>query len=366
MQEFVVRHIRRLEEFTNLKEEWGKLIESREQKTAFLTWEWLYSWWKNYGEKKELWLLTVWQEDALVGAAPLMLGVEKRLGLSFRHLQSLGKPNTDEWDILVLSTPDAVVQAIFNYIKNNKNQWDSIELCELNSESSIVPLIKKQIDSMGIHVLPSKNEHYYIPTVASWEDYWKSLSKNTRDSIDKRYKQGKKKHSLEFEHIRGSDVTWQHFETIFAINEKGRYPEKYGSEQERAFLKDLVACMHEKQWLEVFFLFMDDKPIAFDYGFNIDGKFEDWRTGYDMNYSTQAAGKILLYLMLKHQFEGSYHHFDFLRGAYEYKTQWNPKEREFRTFIGIKQFHLPARLVLDILPRIWRWIKLNILRRQPN
>lgn len=366
MQEIIVRHIRTLEEFASLKEEWGKLIEAREQKTAFLTWEWLHAWWKNYGEKKELWLLTTWHEGKLVGAAPLMLGVEKRLGLSFRHLQSLGKPNTDEWDVLALSNPESVVQAIFSYINDNKNQWDSIELCELNSESSMVPLIKSQFGALSLHILHSTNDHYYISTAEAWDDYWKSLSKNTRDSIEKRYKQGKKKLNLEFEYIRGSDVTWQHFDTIFAINEKGRYPEKYGSEQERSFLKDLVAGMHEKQWLEIFFLHMDNQPVAFDYGFNIDGKFEDWRTGYDMNYSTQAAGKILLYLMLKQQFEGTQHHFDFLRGAYEYKTQWNPKGREFSTIIAIKRFHLPARLILDILPRIWRWIKLNILRRRPN
>lgn len=366
MQQITVRRIRNIEDFFSLKKEWGKLAEARKQKTAFLTWEWLYAWWKNYGGKKELWLLTVWREDQLLGAAPLMLGIKKRFGLSFRHLQSLGKPNIDEWDILAVSNPEEVVKAVFNYIKENKNQWDSIEFCELNTESSMFPLIKDQFNSLDLHVLHSTNEHYYISTAGDWEDYWNSLSKNTRDSINKRYKQGKKEYNLEFEHVCGKNVTWEHFETIFSINEKGRYPEKYRSKHERSFLKDLMEGMQERQWLEVFFLHMDNKPIAFDYGFNMDGNFEDWRTGYDMDYSTQAAGKLLLYLMLKQQFENNNYNFDFLRGAYEYKTQWNPKGRAFSTLIAIKRFHIPARLILDILPLIWRWIKRNILRRQPN
>lgn len=365
-QRVEVHHIRTTEEFKNIREAWGELLEKRHSQTAFLTWEWMYTWWKHYGTEKELWLITAWKDGKLIGGAPLMLSRVSRFGLRYRILQSLGKPNTDESDFITAEeAPEEVIQSLVGYIASQNNQWDALELCEFNPESNTSQIVINEISKLNLRTIEKSEPHYQILLSRPWEEYWKSLSKNTRDSIEKRYKQGVKKMDLQFQYIHAADVTWQHFETIFAINETARYPEKYGSTKERAFLADMVEAMNGKGWLEVIFLHMEGKPIAYDYGFNMNGRFEDWRTGYNLNYSTQAAGKILLYLLIKHQFEHGYKLFDFLRGAYEYKTQWNPDGRDFKTLIAVKPFHLPARLALITLPNLWNWYKRNILKRSP-
>lgn len=365
-QRIQIRHIRTLKEFEDIREAWSKLLEKRHPQTAFLTWEWMYAWWKNYGAEKELWLLTAWKEEKLVGGVPLMLLHTKRFGFKYRILQSLGKPNTDESDFLSIEESAEIIRCIVEFIALHRNQWDAIELCELNPESPTTFIVIKEIERLKLLTIQKYEAHYHIQLSRPWDEYWKTLSKNTRDGIEKRYKQGVKKMDLQFQYISAADVNWQHFETIFEINSKARYPEKYGSTQERAFLADLVNAMQGKGWLEVIFLHMEGKPIAYDYGFNMNGRFEDWRTGYDLSYSTQAAGKILLYLLIKHQFENGYKLFDFLRGAYEYKTQWNPDVRDFINLVAVKSNHIPARLALITLPAIWKWIKINILKRTPT
>jgi CelD/BcsL family acetyltransferase involved in cellulose biosynthesis len=365
-QRVQVRHIRTLEEFSAIREDWSNLLEKRLLQTAFLTWEWMFTWWKHYGTEKDLWLITAWKDEQLIGGAPLMLSRVSRLGLTYRILQSLGKPNTDESDfITVKESSEEIIRCLVEYISSQQHQWDALELCEFNPESHTSQVVFDEITKLNLHSIEKREPHYQILLSRPWEEYWKSLSKNTRDSIEKRYKQGVKKMDLQFQYINAAQVTWQHFETIFEINETARYPEKYGSTKERAFLADLVSTMNGKGWLEVIFLHMDGKPIAYDYGFNMNGKFEDWRTGYNLNYSSQAAGKVLLYLLIKHQFENGYKIFDFLRGAYEYKTQWNPDGRDFQTIIVVKPFHIPARLALITLPKMWDWFKRNILKRRP-
>lgn len=365
-QKIVIRHIRTLEEFASLKEDWGLLLEQRKQKTAFLTWEWLYTWWKNHGEKNTLWLLTAWRDNELIGAAPLMIIKAGRLGLKYRILQSIGKPNTDESDFITKGNPDEIIRLLFDYIHANKNKWDAIELCELNSETSNTDIILREIQNLKLITISSKNSHFHIRTANNWDEYWKSLSKNTRESIKKRWKQGEKNLNLEFHYFKANEVTWEHFETIFNINQNARFPEKYGSLRERAYLRDLFDAMQGRGWLEVILLHMDGKPVAYDYGFNINGRFEDWRTGYDLNYSGHAAGKLLLYAMLKYQFENDYADFDFLRGAYEYKTQWNPESREYFNITAVKPWHLQSRLGLITLPKWWGWFKRAILKRKPS
>ena len=362
-----IKHIRTLEEFATLKDSWAILYFNRPQKTAFLTWEWLYTWWKNFGENKELWLLTAWKEERLVGAAPLMLSKEKRLGLGYRLLQSLGKPNTDEGDFLAIEDAEQVINLFFDYLDSQKRHWDAIEFCELNSESPTAFIIGEKLKNFNLVIKRQINPHFYIRTSESWDEYWKSISKNTRESVEKRLRQGKKKFSLEFQYIKSENVKWEHFDIVSTINQNAKYSDKYGSPKEFDYLRDLLSAMQGKGWLEVIILYMEGKPVAYDYGFNMEGKFEDWRTGYDTGYATQAVGKLLLFLMIQYQFQNEeYHHFDFLRGAYEYKAQWNPQSRDYINLVGVKPYHIPARLSLITLPIIWEWIKRKILKRKPT
>ena len=69
-------------------------------------------------------------------------------------------------------------------------------------------------------------------------------------------------------------------------------------------------------------------------------------------------------MILKKQFDGEYNDFDFLRGEYEYKTQWNPIAREFISIVAVKRFHLSAYLALIGIPKIWKWVKTNLLRKK--
>src|SRR5918999_86631 len=60
-------------EFAALEEEWNDLYRNSPLATPFQSWAWLYSWWEYYEEGYELRLITVRDEDLLVGLMPLML-----------------------------------------------------------------------------------------------------------------------------------------------------------------------------------------------------------------------------------------------------------------------------------------------------
>ena len=106
--------------------------------------------------------------------------------------------------------------------------------------------------------------------------------------------------------------------------------------------------------------------MAFEYGFNTDGRFEDWRTGYDTNFGDKAVGKVLLSLLLIDLFNRGYQDFDFLRGEYDHKERWKPSSREFLGITAVRPLKLKAQLTLIILPAIWHWVKKKILNRQGN
>lgn len=67
---------------------------------------------------------------------------------------------------------------------------------------------------------------------------------------------------------------------------------------------------------------MDGQAIAFEYGFNLDGRFEDWRTGFDLTHSELAGGTLLLYYLLKQLYSDGHYDLDFLCGEYDFKEKW--------------------------------------------
>jgi len=360
-ENILIRHICTLDGFESLQSQWDKVMTTRTRKTAFLTWEWLYAWWKTHQQGKELWLITAWLDDELVGMAPLMLSTEKKYGLRYRVLQSLGVPNADEADFIIKNNNPKIITALCNYILQNKSKWDAIDLHEHDLAQDSTQIIKDVLAREKLALRIEIGQHLHIPISGSWESYFNSLSKDMQKNIKQRLRRSRENHKFLFEHHRGSDVKWEYLEAIFRINKNGAFPEKYESETARAFQRELFNLMHEHGWIEIALISVDDEPIAFDYGFNLDGRFEQWRSGYNRNFSKLGIGKSLLYLLLQELFNNGYQELDFLRGEYDHKSDWAPSKRSFMRLIATRSTHLPARLALIIIPNLWRWTKDNIL-----
>ncbi len=355
--EIDIRHIQSLEEFEALRGQWDQLLKERPRKTAFLTWEWLSAWWKHYQENRELWLITAWVGDELVGAAPLMKTRMWKNGLRFRLLHSLGSPNCDESDFLAGGGDMKIVKALCDYLYEQHTQWDALELNEFESKSVTCRFIQDYFINTGCVIQTKTNYHYHIPIQNSWEIYWKKLSKNLRHSIERRLRRAQENHQLDFKYMKGSELTWNDFETLFEVSRKGNFPEKYQSQPERGFHHELLDRMRDHNWIEIALLYLDGQAIAFEYGFNLDGRFEDWRTGFDLNHAELAGGTLLIYFLLKQLYLEEQNDLDFLRGEYDFKEKWLPERREFVELRIVQPHRLSARLALIWMPNLWHWFK---------
>lgn len=345
-------HYQNLEDFDKLRYAWRALFDEQKTKSIFLTWEWLYAWWKAYKNIGTLWLVVIYRNDEVVGIAPLMLLHEWKNGIRFRVLRSLGYPNADESGFLVKDDSPEVVVAICEYVLANRSRWDVIDLHEYGMNQTVLQVIHATFNKAGMKLDVSYTTHLYVSITNEWDAYLKSLSKHSMQNIERRIRQVKKEYDFRFVRYKGEEILEEHLETMFHINENGAYTDKYESKSERAMHYELLQLIRDRGWMEVTFIFLNDKPVAFEYGFNMNGRFEDWRASFDHNYSKQGLGKSLLYLLMQTVFAGGYHEFDFLRGEYSHKSEWNPSRREFVNTIAVKPWHLPARLAFFVFPTI--------------
>ena len=66
----VVRRIQTQEELLSLRSQWNALLSRSYTNDITLTWEWVSSWWRVFGDRRRLSILTAWDSEELVGIAP--------------------------------------------------------------------------------------------------------------------------------------------------------------------------------------------------------------------------------------------------------------------------------------------------------
>ena len=324
-----VKRLESIDAFESLQGEWSQLLSQSEVGDIFLTWEWLYAWWKIFGGKHELWLLTVREDGELIGIAPLMLSVYQKLFFKLRILLSIGTPQCDVSGIIA-SKNELVINSIHEYLKQHKEKWDILEMKSLPKSTCEANVLSKRfLKSGGYRTIQNVDEHYYIPVNGDWETYFKKLSKNLRRNLKRRLRRAEEQGTVTHKKYSGQNLKWDHFLTLFDINERGSYPNLYKSKENRAFHQSLYDLMNRNGWIQIEMLYVEDEPVAFQYGYIFNNRYQDWRSGYDSKYEALGTGKILMMFSIKEWFEPQIREVDFLRGTHDYKADWQPLARDF-------------------------------------
>ena len=94
MHDPAIRVVTDLEQFKALSATWDSLLlESQDDNSIFLTHEWLWTWWRYFGDVKKLNILLIEKEGQAIGIVPLMK-IEYRVGLiKFHFLETIGSTN---------------------------------------------------------------------------------------------------------------------------------------------------------------------------------------------------------------------------------------------------------------------------------
>jgi len=82
-------------EFDALRPAWNRLLDESLDKNLFLSWEWQSTWWKHFGNGRQLNILIVEENGKLTAIAPL---VRSRLSLGILNFESLESISYDGGD----------------------------------------------------------------------------------------------------------------------------------------------------------------------------------------------------------------------------------------------------------------------------
>ncbi|MFQ5686139.1 MAG: GNAT family N-acetyltransferase [Candidatus Scalindua sp.] len=304
--------------------------------TVFLTWEWMYTWWKCFQGNKHLFVLTVYDKnECLVGIAPLCMDKKKIVGVTVLHyLRFLGTlpTSSDHLDFIIHQGREReALKAIINYILQARN-WDLCLLSNIPSTSLTGRLLK---EIMGNRPFQSKISQVcpYIPLPDQIEGFYSSLSGNRRNTIKRRRRNLQKKHNgFEFVTWENSDDIDNAMERLFELHEKRwmvvGHKGNLARNKVRRFHKEIARIFLNSDMLRLYFLRVQGKDVATLYTFKYNNKLFYYQGGWDPEWSKDRVGSILTNLVIEDAINKGYLEYDFLRGMEDYKTRLTNKKRE--------------------------------------
>lgn len=334
-----IERIENIDDFNNLRQTWNSILEDNGIYDPFLTWEWLNTWWRQYQNVYKLCIRIVIENQVIVGIAPLMLEIKRYWGFHLRVLTNIGSPPPDISGFIIPPDRKDILTLIADDIISARNEWDIFwikEFPEFVLDNCFINRFMKFC--YFNHV---KTRHFLIPLSGDWDLYQNSLSKKLFNDLNRCYMRLSKLGKISYKRFIGKDVTDEHLHNIFDLNSRAHNPQGYNIESEKKFHINLCSSFQEQERIDISFLYINEKPIAYHYGFIYKGKSSLWRTGFDNEYRIYSPGKLLLIEYIKHCYKIKIETIDWLRGDHDYKTRWQAKIDIFHQLRWVQRKPIP-------------------------
>jgi CelD/BcsL family acetyltransferase involved in cellulose biosynthesis len=338
------------DDFEPLGPEWRELWAKGGHENAFLSFDWMFTWWRHFGRRHELAAIVLRAGTRVVGIAPFHIKRQFRAARCLAFLAST-HVGSDHLDVLAAPGWEAdVVAKLASMLLAHPRGWDYIEFGEVGKESVAASLcVRLAAEGMPCEeALSSICPYTLLP--ASFEEYLAGASANLRSNYRRRSRQIQDAGRVDFRMLSEPAAMEGGFSELMRLH--GLRFQQLG--EDSAFLKAAVPEFHREalqalaaQGLaRVFLLQVNGESVAALYGFSAGRTFQFYQSGMHPEWTKYGVGLVTMGNTIREAITSGHTTFDFLRGSEEYKSKWARLER--RDFALRVFSHSPAGMAVRI------------------
>jgi CelD/BcsL family acetyltransferase involved in cellulose biosynthesis len=321
--------------FEGLRAEWDRLLEASPSDGFFLTWEWLYTWWKHLGGERRLALLAVRCGGELAAVAPLALARSRAwrpLPVTSLQLLGTGQVGSDYLDLVARSGDEhRAAGALAEHLGRHRGM---IELGQLPAERSSATLVAERLRERGWGALERTTHVCPFIDLAgeSWESYFAGLGSSHRANLRRRLRKLEAGFDVRLERVESEAELREAFTVLVELHHR-RWADRGGSDAFGgpavvAFHRELASRCLRRGWLRLYVLRLDGRPAAALYGFLYRGRFLFYQGGFDPAFADWSVGLVTMGLTIRSAIEEGAREYDLLHGDEDYKFLWTNRTRE--------------------------------------
>jgi CelD/BcsL family acetyltransferase involved in cellulose biosynthesis len=321
--------------FEGLRSEWSALLGSRPSSSIFLTWEWMFTWWKHLAEGRRLSILAIRERGELIAIAPLCVAAPAVLrARPFPSIQFLGAGSvgSDYLDLIVRpGREQAAEEVLAGHLAGLRRPLD---WAQVERGPSSADRIARMLTAGGWRVRGAEtNVCPFIPLAGhTWESYLATLGSEHRYNFRRKWRRLNQDHTVSFEQAATPGECREAVDVVIKLHLL-RFSERGGSDAFHTpglvdFHRDWSAIALERGWLRLYVLRVDGKPAAALYGFLYRKTFYFYQAGFDPAYGKSSVGLLIMGLAIQRAIEEGAEEYDLLHGNEDYKSHWSRHERK--------------------------------------
>lgn len=327
------------EKFLQLAEEWNELYLRAAPDNAFLTFEWMFTWWQHWGKDRRLAIIAVRNAcGRLVALAPFYVARSFPAALGARRLSFLADSHVGSDYLSFLAEPqceDAAVEEIARTLLRRRSQWDYLELRDAVDAPPLARLFARLEDAGMIARRTAASVCHHVPLPATFDEYLAGLSTNLRCNFRRRSRAIQGEGRTEFLALSEPADLERYFPELLRLH--GMRSEQRGRHSAflrpgvPAFHRDAIKALAARGRARLFLLRVDGETVAVLYGFSVGKTFQFYQCGMHTGWLRNGVGQLMIGNSIREAIRSGHADYDFLRGDESYKAQWANQARHTTT-----------------------------------
>jgi CelD/BcsL family acetyltransferase involved in cellulose biosynthesis len=329
-QEYQIERISDFALAPNIKETWESLMSNIEDAPVFLTWDWVTTWWRYFGEGRKLLVLAAKDSSGeLVGIAPWMIARQDAGCFSVRRVSFIGDGVISPAHMDIIARPEnrpAVCRAFLDYLLVLGREWDVLDLMALSQESALRSFL---VEGRGRYFVKDNLDCWCIPLPATWDQYMSEhMNHKQRRNYRYHYRRVEKEHPGRVKYMKVEDPSGvSHALDRLGAMQTQRLSERglfspFNDPGYMAFHKEMAARALDLGWLRLYQLLVEDDVVAVFYLYRHRRDYYGYQMSFDESWNKYSPGVLLLAYVMQEAIKEGAASLDLSYGAEGYKDAW--------------------------------------------
>ncbi|PKB80785.1 MAG: hypothetical protein BZY88_08035 [SAR202 cluster bacterium Io17-Chloro-G9] len=303
-----------LTSFEEFRGEWEKVLSVSPANTLFLTPQWQEVWWEAFGDGKEMAGFYLGSPEEVMGIAPL---VRSGSTLSF-----VGNTDTVDYNDFMIAPGYETV--FFDTLLDSmvEQQCSTLNLLSLRESSPTLAFLPDLARQRGFSVVVEEEDVASgLELPSTWDAYLTGLSKKDRHELRRKFRRLESAANWRWYCLQDPEQVGPRVQDfIDLMRQSNQDKDTYMTPEREEFFHHVIQRMAQLGLLRLYFLEIDDKPVATSLCFDYASSRLLYNSGYDTEFGYYSVGLLLNALCLQEAIEQGMNYFDFLRGSEAYKA----------------------------------------------
>ena len=300
--------------FEQVRRQWQELLGRAAVNNLYLTPAWQELWWDDFQDGRAL--AGFYLADA-AGRADAIAS----LSASGNDYSLLGSSDTFDYNdfIVAAGAETTFYPALLDELDHNGGQ--RLELFSIGEDSPTLSILPGLAQERGFAVAVAPEDVApRLALAATWDEYLAGLTKKDRHELRRKLRRLESHPNWRWYCVSDPATAAARMDDFVDLMRRSDAAKaEFLTPQREAFFRKMAAATAGQDILRLFFMELDDRPVAASLCLDYDGVRMLYNSGHDPEYRYYSVGLLLHSLCLRDALERGYRYFDFLRGNEPYK-----------------------------------------------